>query len=161
MSAVQRFMAKVAIGSDGTCWRWIGAISGGKYGMFGMPGGNIRAHRAAFMLFRGPIPEGMSVCHHCDNPWCVNPDHLFTGTQKDNVADCISKGRNSAPPVSDWRGRTKPHHWQRLTPAQALEILTRVRAGELQERIAADYGISSRTVSKIKLGQRWPQLSGQ
>jgi FixJ family two-component response regulator len=91
----------------------------------------------------------------------VNPDHLFVGTQLENVADCIQKGRKTSPPVTDWQNRTTPHHWQRLTPAQVMEILTRVRAGELQERIAADYGINSRTVSKIKLGQRWPQLSGQ
>jgi len=78
------------------CWIWKGTRERKGYGRLNRGGrtGQLLAHRAAYELFIGPIPEGMMVCHRCDVPYCVNPDHLFIGTAKDNAMDEVAKGRN-------------------------------------------------------------------
>ena len=80
-------------GPQGTCWIWKAGKTNGGYGLIAAGNGNVRTHRFAWELVNGPIPEGLDVLHHCDNPPCCNPDHLFLGTDADNVADKISKGR--------------------------------------------------------------------
>ena len=76
------------------CWLWFGALDGyKKYGCFRVGKKNLRAHRVSWELYRGSIPKGMQVLHKCDVPPCVNPDHLWIGTQRDNVNDMIRKGR--------------------------------------------------------------------
>lgn len=86
------FWNKVAIG-DG-CWEWQANRVGGKYGQFIRDGIPRQAHRVAWEITFGPIPEGILVCHHCDNPPCCRPDHLFLGTNKDNSQDMVGKGRH-------------------------------------------------------------------
>jgi hypothetical protein len=90
----RRFWAKVNKIPD-ECWMWTSAVTGtGRcYGVFRINGLTYRANRVAWMLTRGPIPDGWGVLHTCDNPWCVNPDHLFIGTQKINMEDKKGKGR--------------------------------------------------------------------
>jgi hypothetical protein len=105
------------------------------------------AHRFAWLASRGDIPAGMEVCHRCDVTRCVNPDHLFLGTQRDNHLDSVRKGRKRA-----W-GR------QRLNAGQVTEIRERIAAGERHVAIAADYGIARNTVSQIATGKVWAHLS--
>src|SRR5438034_5336909 len=82
-----------------TCWLWTGSIrpDGRGWTTFGRERGIILAHRLAWELTNGPIPDGIAVCHHCDNPRCVRPDHLFLGTQRDNLRDMRKKGRGAIP----------------------------------------------------------------
>lgn len=88
----ERFWARVDV-VVGSCWVWTGAVGDHGYGRITEKGKRYRAHRMAWLINCGEIPEGLSVLHKCDNPSCVNPDHLFLGTQKVNIADGIQKGR--------------------------------------------------------------------
>jgi len=139
---VLRFWSKVQRG-DG-CWLWRGYVSG-RYGRIKIAGKHRSAHRYAYELLVGSVPPGNVVCHHCDTPLCVNPDHLFLGTQLDNVRDCMAKGR-----------RAELHGEQRynakLTDARVMAIRSDARP---QRVIATEYGIHQSVVSRIKAGQRW------
>jgi hypothetical protein len=77
------------------CWIWIGGRNH-RYGCYNIGGRGYRAHRYAWERVYGPVPDGMYVCHHCDTPLCVNPEHLFVGTQRDNIRDASAKGRMTA-----------------------------------------------------------------
>jgi hypothetical protein len=108
------------------------------------------AHRVSYEMANGLIPDDLQVCHHCDNPSCVNPDHLFLGTNSDNVADCISKGRQT---------RGSSHPVAKLTEQQVLDIRTKYASGLfLQREIAAEYGITQDNVSYIIHRKTWKHI---
>jgi hypothetical protein len=103
--ALDRFISKVKKKPSG-CWEWQGTMKKNGYGIFQDrtregSGKQLQAHRFSFEIFHGEIPPGLLVCHHCDNPKCVNPEHLFLGTHKDNTQDMIRKGRQN------WVGRPR------------------------------------------------------
>jgi hypothetical protein len=103
----ERFLAKVAPENRGGCRLWTGALNEWGYGTIGYQGKVIKAHRAAWMLARGPIPEGALVLHRCDVPACVSIHHLFLGSSLDNARDMISKGRGRHPTAE--RNAAKTH----------------------------------------------------
>lgn len=124
------------------CREWQGAIGIKGYGRVG---GGGKAHRAAWELTNGPIPDGLCVLHRCDNPPCCEPAHLFLGTKADNNRDMYAKGR--ANPY-DRHGERNPAN--KLSDAQRVEIVRRYRSGEaLQQQLADEYGVTQTRVSQI------------
>lgn len=95
-SVSERFWSKVCILHPSDCWEWQAAKFCNGYGVFRLDGKNFRAHRLSWVLEYGDIPEGLSVLHSCDNPSCVNPHHLWLGTQLDNLRDSDCKGRQTS-----------------------------------------------------------------
>lgn len=145
--------------SDG-CWEWIGALNDAGYGILGIGGrskGSIRAHRLSWMFAhrRRAIPKGMQICHHCDNRKCVRPDHLFMGTNADNVRDMWKKGRGSPPPIhrGEKNSRTK------LKPKEVREIRRLAKQGESFPQIARQFRIGLSSVHRIAKRQTWSHLS--
>lgn len=148
LTVEERFWTKVQRG-DG-CWEWTGKERVKGYGRF-RPGSTqpkVLAHRFAYELLCGPIPDGLQVLHRCDNPLCVRPDHLFPGTNADNVADKVSKGRQSR-----LGGERNPN--AKLTEQDVLEVRRRRAAGESRKVVAAAFGISPTMVSLITTGRFW------
>jgi hypothetical protein len=153
----QRFWARVQKADGEACWLWRGVLDEKRYGRLCVAGKMPRAHRLSYELNVGPIPDGLFVCHHCDNPSCVRPDHLFVGTVTDNNRDMGRKGRakwTRHPELT--RGEQNPH--AKLTNAQVLAIRELVAAGRNQKLVAAEFGVSPMTVSHIHNRRRWSHL---
>lgn len=143
-----QFWENVHRKTDNECWPWEGNRSGGRYGRLRNHGQQLAAHRTSYEIHFGTIPEGMFVCHTCDNPICVNPRHLFLGTPNDNMQDKITKGRERY-----LRGDENPA--SRLTTTEVIAIRERARSGETQSALARQYGISQSTISEIVLYKIW------
>lgn len=147
---IARFWSKVdQSGGPDACWPWTAGCFDRGYGAFGHGGKTLKAPRVAFFLTHGYWPE--FGCHHCDNPPCCNPAHLFDGTPGDNTRDAAAKGRMCRTSGEDrWTSK--------LTDAQVMEIRNRYAVGETQEAIAGDYGITFQNVSWIVRGKSWSHL---
>lgn len=145
---VDRLMARVD--KTDTCWNWTGrssAIFG--YGLIGVRDRMVPAHRASWVIHNGKITDGLWVLHKCDNPKCVNPDHLFLGTPKANSEDASLKGRIA-------RGERSGTH--KLTDDQVLEIRARSAAGETKESLAQEFNVWCSCICKIVKRQRWKHI---
>lgn len=148
---LRAFWAKVDKQGPDDCWLWTAA---GHYGAFQAGGRQLRASRLSYAIAHGDPPVNMDVCHNCpngDNPRCVNPAHLFLGTRKRNLQDCVEKGRNNAA-RGVAAGKTK------LTPEQVYEIRNRYDAGEPSLAISKDFGITAQSVGSIGLRKSWKHL---
>lgn len=141
-SVVQRFMDKVAPVPEAGCWIWTACVHVTGYGRFGMSSREVEyAHRAAWRLFRGEIPSGLYVCHKCDQPLCVNPDHLFLGTATDNMRDASRKGRIVSP-QRNWAS-DESHQPAKLTNSQVREIRA---SSDGLSTLARRFGVTPRTI---------------
>ena len=143
-----RFWSKVE--KTSTCWLWRGALTSAGYGSLRRDQRGSYAHRAAYELTVEPIPNGFYVCHRCDTPACVRPDHLFLGTAKDNSQDCAAK----------IRGNGRPHTAvARLTP-EAVRRIRKTYAEQTvsQRQLAEEFGVAQMTISKVVRRVSWPHL---
>lgn len=151
MTPAGRFWSHVQK-SEG-CWLWQASLNRLGYG-HAFHGGRVdKAHRVAWKIERGTIPDGMCVCHTCDVRSCVRPDHLFLGTQVENIADMKSKGRGR---TNDKRGTGNSSC--KLTEDQVREIRTLYAARHSRPGIAQRFGVSVGTVNDIGRGKRWKHL---
>lgn len=131
------------------CWEWKGAKNEKGYGIFNTGSGNVRAHRYSYEMHHGPISKGKLVCHSCDNPGCVNPDHLFCGTEAHNTADAVSKGRMAKGEAS---GTAK------LSEANVVEMRRLKSIGVSRDHLAKQFGVHPQTVSKILKRMTWRHI---
>lgn len=154
MGGVDTFWSKVRKG-DG-CWEWAGASNGaGGYGSFSFLGRRFLAHRFAAWLTFGDIPTGMLVCHQCDNPKCVRPEHLFLGTALDNARDAVAKGRKLGKPWQHAR-LLRP-----VPPGIGANIRhRRIALGMTAMVLARAAGMTGPAVTMIETGKRsWPRMA--
>ena len=149
---IEAFHEKYVKGLDGDCWVWIGSKMNTGYGQINTRNGRVvTAHRFSYQLHKGEIPEGMFICHTCDNRACVNPDHLWLGTPKDNMQDMVRKGRGVSNPV-----RGSKNHVAKLTEEQAAQIYASTQS---MTKLAKQFGVSVSCVLSIKKGLSWSQVT--
>lgn len=145
-----RFFAKTV--KDGSCLRWTAGKFSDGYGGFYLNGKSYKAHRIAWQFANGPIPDGLYCCHTCDNRWCVEPAHLWLGTQLDNVRDMVSKGRcnNTRPGLENGNAKLTNNDVRAIRKASA--------GGETYASIARRYPVCNTTIRYIVKRYRWPHI---
>jgi hypothetical protein len=139
------------------CWIWIRERDKDGYGeisVHGIKRQKLKAHRVSWEVFKGPIPLGLNVLHKCDNPPCINPDHLFLGTQKDNIQDMITKGRKVI--VPGLKGEANPT--SKLKSEQVKKIKSMLAQGIVAGVIAKEFGVARSTISMINIGRLWRDI---
>jgi hypothetical protein len=147
-----RFMRHVSIGSEiGACWIWTGNKPDGRYGHFSVNGKTVKAHRWFYEFIHEPIPEELLVRHKCDNPQCVNPDHLETGTASQNTQDMHKRGRGA-----DRRGIKHP--LVKLTEADVREIRRLKACGHTETFLSMRYGVGRSQIGKIVHRINWKHI---
>lgn len=156
----ERFASKFEVDRATGCWLWTASLAGAGYGQIKIPGERrqIYAHRLSFLLHKGEIGAGADICHHCDNPRCVNPDHLFIGTRVENMQDMARKGRGTG-------GREMPVHrgvrnsQAKITERDVRRIRKLVLAGVSNREIGRIFGLSGVQIGHIASGRHWGHVS--
>lgn len=141
-----RFWSKV--NKTNTCWLWTASTKNG-YGNITIEGKVRYAHRLSFIWHKGPIPDGLFVLHRCDVHSCINPDHLFLGTQTDNMKDCLDKKRFQF---------GEQHYATHLTATDVLRIRELCAGGNTQRRVGQMFGLGQRTVFEIVHRKTWKHV---
>lgn len=174
----ERIRSKIRIVESG-CWRWTAATNPKGYGIVLYRGQGALAHRVVKELLVGPIAPGKMICHHCDNPICVNPAHTFEGTHADNMADRNRKGRQARGPdhvarmkrvaarglangahTKPWRVRRGEGNHAKLTTQQVTEMRRRHAAGEANcAQLGSAYGVHATTVRDIVKRRKWRHVA--
>lgn len=166
----RKFCSKFEV-SDSGCWFWQGTKNSCGYGYFYLGKGHVGggkgtgAHRASYYLFKGPIPEGKFVLHTCDNRNCVNPAHLFLGTQLDNMRDCVEKRRNCrGERMSRFvKGKAvsgENHYKTRLKSSDIDKIMLLRNTGLTYKQIATFVPAAPSAICQIYNGKRWSSTTG-
>lgn len=155
LAVISRIEAGSTPVPESGCWLWMKSEDSGGYGTIAFRGKTMKAHRVSWLAFRGNIPSRMNILHKCDTPLCVNPDHLFLGTQHDNIRDMVGKGRQRSGGEGRF-GHNHPAH--RLSIAQVRQIRSMHSEGDSQHSVAARFGVSVMTVNRIVRGISWRGL---
>jgi hypothetical protein len=145
---IARFFSRVEVKKQPNCWIYKGSIHHEGYPSFSLNGKSVLGHRFSYMVFHGKIEEGLVVRHKCDNPKCVNPCHLETGTHLDNMRDKFVRNRTVK---GSRNGRAS------LNEEQVLRI---VGDGRTYQEIADEYGVCRDTVRNIMSGRNWSHVTG-
>ena len=135
---IKRFFSRFS--KSANCWEWLGAKTPTGYGKIMVNGRLMYAHRFSYLHHFGNLDNSLHICHHCDNPSCVNPEHLFAGTIADNFKDMAKKGRA---------------HRGQFSVEQIKEIKNRISAGETKRSIAKSFGVTDGLISMIDSGKRY------
>ncbi len=147
-----RFRDQTQKSEENGCLEWVGATADNGYGVVGNSGKKHYAHRIAWERHHGPIPDGLCICHHCDNKKCVRIDHLFLGTHADNAKDRDDKGRNNAPKGED-------HGMAKLTAETVLKIREEYATGLFsQKQLAIIHGVSQGLIGMIVTRKIWKSV---
>lgn len=131
------------------CWLWLRNFEGSGYPSIKYKGKNLHGNRVSWEVYRGPIPEGMCVLHQCDVRCCVNPDHLFLGTKKENADDMIRKGRGN-------RSMGERHSGSKLTENDVLEIR---QSTQSLRKLARKYDVTVSTIGSVRKNRTWKHLN--
>lgn len=146
-----RLLRRCVINHSNGCLEYKGALSKWGYGIIGVFGKRYMTHRFVFESHNGEIPKGMMICHKCDNPKCVNIHHLFMGTCKDNVQDCVRKGR--------WiKAKGERHGLSKLTPEKVLDIRRRYKNGETTYALGKEFSVDPTNITSICRRKTWTHI---
>ena len=153
---LSNFWTRVQYKGQNKCWIWTGGQERHGYGRFSLGKSNYWrfAHRVSWTLVYGPVPNGLCVLHHCDVPLCVNPTHLFLGTQANNIRDCMQKGRQN-------HIRGMANSSSKLTDAQVVEIRKRcIKFSPIDgvRALGREFGVDHSVISEIVAGKKWKHL---
>lgn len=149
-ASVRLWKRVTKLDGDDACWIFTGAKYSWGHGVIGSPEGHTGAHRISWIEANGEIPEGLHVCHRCDNPSCVRPSHLFLGTHQDNMTDMKLKGRAHL---------GEAHGIAKLTNEKVLQIRSKYASGNIsQKNLAKEFGVHVMTVNSIVHRRSWKHI---
>lgn len=147
---IKRFFKQV--NKTDYCWNWTSALN--PYGSFSIFHSKYLAHRISYLMHKGSIPDGLKVCHTCDNPKCVNPEHLWIGTQKENMQDCFAKGRMK----NRYQRKGVEINFAKLTEEQVIEIRHLHRQGVPRKELGVRFNTCTGNIDSIVTYKNWKHL---
>lgn len=147
-----RFFSNVSSMGKDQCWQWTGIRNSNGYGRFPYKDAHLLAHRLAYVIFYGDVPKGFCVCHKCDNRLCVNPYHLWLGTQAENLQDAARKGRMYQPNTRAEKNGNTCLTWEKVRTIRKMK-----KAGTKNYHLAGLFGVSASTIGNIVKQETWKE----
>ena len=141
--------------TEDDCWRWTQCTQSNGYGRINHSRVSQYVHRAMYKAVHGNLPAGKDICHKCDNRGCANPRHLFAGTRKENMADCVAKGRQAKGLILSIKKRGALSHQAKLTTESVIQIRARIAEDVPLELLAQEYGVTVSNLEKIRDFKTW------